>query len=102
MIRECQKESGSTVNEIANVKLGIINPDTGKQVLCVHRKVGTLDQNGDVIPDKFKQHIEAITDDNDRRKEFQDKCGKTVGQNPEVKAINYDKCVQSVIARLHA
>ncbi|CAH1223193.1 unnamed protein product [Diabrotica balteata] len=28
MIRECQKESGSTVNEITNIKLGIINPDT--------------------------------------------------------------------------
>ncbi|XP_050497842.1 uncharacterized protein LOC126879008 [Diabrotica virgifera virgifera] len=98
MIKECQKESRSTVNEIANINIGDTNADTGKQALCVHRKLETLDQNGDVIPDKFKLHIEAITDDNDHRKEFQDKCGKTQGKNPEVKAVNFDKCMQSVHA----
>ncbi|XP_072385034.1 B2 protein-like [Diabrotica undecimpunctata] len=101
MIEACQKELGSTVNEIKNINLGIINPDTGKQVLCVHRKLETLNQNGDVIPDKFKQHIEAITDDVNHRKKFQDRCGKTQGGNPEVKAINFDKCIQSVIAEIH-
>ncbi|CAH1223203.1 unnamed protein product [Diabrotica balteata] len=98
IIKECQQEFASTVNEIKNINLGVINPDTGKQVLCVHRKLGTLDQNGDVIHDKFKQHIKAITDDENHRKEFQDKCGQTKGSNSEVKAINFDKCIQSVIA----
>ncbi|XP_072384612.1 uncharacterized protein [Diabrotica undecimpunctata] len=95
-IRECQKELGSTVNELTNVKNGVITPETGKQVLCVHRKLGIMDQNGDIVADGYKKHVEAITDDKGRQKEFQG-CSKPQGENAEVKAINFDKCFQSIL-----
>ncbi|XP_050497839.1 uncharacterized protein LOC126879006 isoform X1 [Diabrotica virgifera virgifera] len=100
LVKECQKESGSTVNEIENIRKGVITTETGKQALCVNIKVGALDQNGDVVPDGFKKHVEALTDSIDGRKEFQDKCGKTEGKSSEDKAINFVKCMQSVLAKV--
>ncbi|XP_072385058.1 B2 protein-like [Diabrotica undecimpunctata] len=99
-VKECQKESGSTVNEIENIRNGVITADTGKQALCVNRKLGVLDQNGDLIADKFKQHVDALTDKNDLREEFHNKCGKTEGENPEAKTIKFVKCMQSVLAKV--
>ncbi|CAH1223178.1 unnamed protein product [Diabrotica balteata] len=95
-IAECQKELGSTVDELDNVKLGVTTPETGKQVLCVHRKLGIMDQNGDIVPAEYKKHIEAITDDKGRLTEFQG-CSTPQGENAEVKAINFDKCFQNVL-----
>ncbi|XP_050497836.1 uncharacterized protein LOC126879002 [Diabrotica virgifera virgifera] len=101
LVKECQKESGSTVNEIEIIRNnGVITPDTGKQALCVNRKFGVLDQNGDVIPDQFNQHIEVLSGGNsDARKEFKDNCSKTEGENPEAKAIKFVKCMQTVLAK---
>ncbi|XP_072384618.1 uncharacterized protein [Diabrotica undecimpunctata] len=96
-MHECQKELGSTVDELENVKNGVINPDTGKLILCIHRKLGIMDQNGDIVPDQYKQHVEAVTDDKGRQKEFQEKCGKPQGENAEAKAINFDTCFQSIL-----
>uniref|UniRef100_A0A6P7GEQ1 Uncharacterized protein LOC114337228 n=1 Tax=Diabrotica virgifera virgifera TaxID=50390 RepID=A0A6P7GEQ1_DIAVI len=98
-IAECQKETGSTVNELENVRLGKINPGTGKQVLCVHRKLGFMDENGDILATPYKQHVEVITFDKGRQQEFQ-ACSKPEGENAEAKAVNFDKCFQSVLQRM--
>ncbi|CAH1223188.1 unnamed protein product [Diabrotica balteata] len=99
LARECQKESGSTVDELENIRHGRRTPDTGKQALCVSRKVGSLDRDGHIVPDTFNKHVNALTAFPERRKELKDKCGKTNGENAEERAINFVKCMQSVLAK---
>ncbi|XP_050502967.1 uncharacterized protein LOC114325764 [Diabrotica virgifera virgifera] len=96
-IGECKRELGSTVDELTNVKLGIITPGTGRQVLCVHRRLGYMDLNGDIIPGPYELHIAAVTDDKGRQAEFR-RCGAPQGLLPaEVKAINFDRCFQAIL-----
>ncbi|CAG9827499.1 unnamed protein product [Diabrotica balteata] len=95
-IAECQWELGSTVDELTNVKNGYITPETGRQVLCVHRKLGILDHNGDIVPYEYLRHVQAVTLDKGRQIQFLG-CSRPQGENAEIKAINFDRCFQSIL-----
>ncbi|XP_072385046.1 uncharacterized protein [Diabrotica undecimpunctata] len=101
LVKECQKESGSTVDELDNIRHERRTPETGKQALCVSHKLGVLDRDGHIVPDTFNKHVNALTGFPERRKELQDKCGKTNGETAEERAINFVKCMQSVLAKSH-
>ncbi|CAH1100203.1 unnamed protein product [Psylliodes chrysocephalus] len=102
---ECETKLGEPKNLIKKMVLGEDIGDrqkAGKMAICINHGKGHMNEAGELIPDKFKAHVEELVEDEDQRKKIIDTCGQIKGSTPEEGALNYMKCMQDNLPRATA
>lgn len=93
----CEAELGEPKDLFEKMKRGEDIGDVteaGEMALCINVKMGHMSQKGEILPHEFKNHVNALTEDKEKRKEIMENCGPKNGKTPAEAALNFVKCMQ--------
>ncbi|CAH1109300.1 unnamed protein product [Psylliodes chrysocephalus] len=105
-LKKIQTECETKLGEPKNLFIKMIEDEyigetqkAGKMALCIITGMGILNQDGVLIADNFKVHVERLVEDEDKRKTIIDTCGQIKGSGPEENALNFVKCMEDNVPR---
>ncbi|CAG9862640.1 unnamed protein product [Phyllotreta striolata] len=99
---ECETKLGEPKNMLEKMAKGEDLGDmekAGKMALCINTEMGQMNENGEMIPEKFKEHVDNLTENliENMRKRMIDGCGKKHGSTAEEAAMNFVRCMTNVL-----
>ncbi|CAG9864924.1 unnamed protein product [Phyllotreta striolata] len=100
---ECEKLLVEPKNLLENLVGGKDLGDlekAGKMALCINVRLGHMKEDGEIISDKYKVHVEKLTADENERKAILEQCGHKNGKNPAEAALNYGYCMKKNLPTL--